>query len=109
MTANGMQIPQVGDLITSKLSHEMKQNEQHNSTDPAQTPQLGVSDVGSSNYQVYFYVNRKTKSGKWKSYSYRPIITGMEKDKAAQICVNLAKDMQRAGYSGNGYYCYKPC
>ena len=38
----------MGKLITTKFSHDMKDNKQHNSPKPVETPQLGVFGVGNS-------------------------------------------------------------
>ena len=37
----------MGKLITTKFSHDMKDNKQHNSPKPVETPQLGVFGVVS--------------------------------------------------------------
>ena len=58
MNANGLQIPQVGEINNTKFSQDMKDNKQQNSPKPAETPQLGVFDVGSSfNDGVLYGIN----------------------------------------------------
>ncbi len=92
---------------TSKLSlkHKIMNTEKNSSEAQSQPSCLGF--VSGINYQIYFSAYRKNKLGKWKHYIYPPIITDLQKEKAIEVCRKLNTDLQKAGYVGNGYYCYK--
>jgi len=81
--------------------------ENENINEP-QSPAFLVGAVsGSNKYQVYFYSCRRNNHGELKCRNMPPIISGITKKKAIDLCNKLAKDMHMAGYVGQGYYSYK--